>query len=225
MNHLEAVNQISEYLEKRLGPAGSAEMEAHLATCAECRTMVEDVRQVIELCQAAEPLQPSPWLISRIVQATIGQRKPSWADRLRDSIRLLLQPRVVYGISMAVFSITFILHVANINIRSLTLRDLNPGTWAYRANSKGHLLVARAEKYYYDLRVVYEIQNRLRELRSDQDEQGPKTRKKGAPAGGAQGRSRQSSMELAAMPGIIRFSPHVGVSGLLNAGSKRSQSQ
>src|SRR5487761_1335165 len=188
MNHLEAVNQISEYLEKRLGPATRAEMESHLATCPECREMVEDVRQVMERCHMAEPLQPSPWLISRIIHATTGQRKPSWADRLRDSVRPLLQPRVAYGISMAVFSISFILHAANVNIRSLTLRDLNPGTWAYRANSKGHLLVARAEKYYYDLRVVYEIQNRLRELRNDQDEQRPRMQKKDSP-GGAQGRS------------------------------------
>ncbi len=221
MNHLDAVNQISEYLENQLGLATQAEMEAHFTTCAECREMAEGVREVMELCQAAEPLQPSPWLISKIIQATTGQRQPSWWERLLGSIRPVLQPRVVYGISMAVFSISFILHAANVNIRSLTLRDLNPGTWAYRANSKGHLLVARAEKYYYDLRVVYEIQNRLRELRNDQDEPKPETPKKASP-GGAQGRSRNGSTELAEIPGFNRFSTRMSAADVLSMWSKRS---
>ena len=222
MNHLDAVNQISEYLEKRLGPSPRAEFEAHLSSCLECRQMVEDVRQVMEMCEEVEPLQPSPWLVPKIIQATTGQRKPKWTERLLGTIRPLLQPRVAYGISMAVFSISFLLHAANINIRSLTLRDLNPGTWAYRANSKGHLLVARAEKYYYDLRVVYEIQNRLRELRNNQEEQRPRIQKKNSPGGGARGRSRNGSTELAEVPEYTQFSPNVGVADVPGAWSKRS---
>ncbi|MGH9431454.1 MAG: anti-sigma factor family protein [Terriglobia bacterium] len=222
MNHLEAVNQISEYLERRLEAALRTEFEAHLGSCAECRGMVEDVRQVMEFCQEAEPLVPSPWLVPKIIQATTGHRKPSWAERLLGTIRPLLQPRVAYGVSMAVFSISFILHAANINIRSLKLRDLNPGTWAYRANSKGHLLAARAEKYYYDLRVVYEIQNRLRELRNGQEQQQPKIRKKNSPDGGARGRSRNGFIELAGIPESAPFSPDVSVADVLRAWSQRS---
>jgi hypothetical protein len=221
MNHLDAVNLISEYLENRLEIEPRAGLEAHLAACTECRELAEDVRQVMALCQATEPLQPPPWLVAKILKATTGQRKPSWAERLLGSMRPLLQPRVVYGISMAVFSISFILHAASINLRSLHLEDLNPGTWAYRANSKGHLLVARAEKYYYDLRVVYEIQNRLRELRNQQDEAQPSPPKKSSP-GGAQGQSRTGSKDLAVIPNFSQFSPNAQAADVPSAWSKRS---
>jgi Putative zinc-finger len=224
MNHLEAVNQISEYLEKRMAPAPRAEFEAHLASCGECQEMVAEVGQMLEMFREAEPLQPAPWLITRIIHATTGERKLTWAERLFGAVRPLLQARVVYGISMAVFSITFLLHVANIDVRSLKLRDLNPGTWAYRANSQGHLLVARAEKYYYDLRVVYEIQNRLRELRNGQ-ETPPKTRKKDPPDGGARGRSRTGSVELAEIPESVEFSPRASIADVVTAWSQRSLPQ
>jgi hypothetical protein len=61
---------------------------------------------------------------------------------------------------------------------------LNPRTWFFRANRAGHLLYARAEKFYYDLRVVYEIESRLRQLRShpEQEQEAPKQE---PPAGGS----------------------------------------
>ena len=73
---------------------------------------------------------------------------------------------------MAVFSISIIVNAAGINLRNLTVADLNPRNWVYQANRTGHLLYARAEKFYYDLRVVYEIESRLRQLRKDSDQNG-----------------------------------------------------
>jgi hypothetical protein len=70
-----------------------------------------------------------------------------------------------------------IVNAAGINLRSMQIADLNPRTWVFRASRAGHLMYAHAEKFYYDLRVVYEVESRFRELRGqpqDQEEAPPK---------------------------------------------------
>jgi Putative zinc-finger len=172
MTHLELENLASEYLEGQLEQARRHEVEAHLNDCGPCRELVEGLRHALELCRTAEDLEPAPWLVSKILLATIGERKPTLGDKLRGLFQPVLQPRVAYSVAMAVFSISMIVNAAGINLRDLTLADLNPRTWVSHANRTGHLLYARAEKFYYDLRVVYEIESRLRQLRQDNGQSG-----------------------------------------------------
>jgi hypothetical protein len=183
MTHLELENLTSDYLEGLLEPALKAEFESHLSVCPSCFEMVGDVRRALQLCHDASELEPAPWLVQKIMQATVGQRKPGWAERLLASIRPLLQLRVAYGIAMAVFSFSIIVNAAGINLRHMTVEDLNPRTWIFRANRAGHLYYARAEKFYYDLRVVYEIESRLRQLRSHSEEEQEAPKQEPAPGG------------------------------------------
>jgi hypothetical protein len=184
MTHLELENLTSDYLEGRLEPGLKREVEAHLSVCPSCVEMLGDVRRAMELCHAAPELEPAPWLVRKIMQATAGERKPTWAERLVAFFRPALQLRFAYGVAMAVFSFSIIINAAGINLRHMTVEDLNPRTWFFRANRAGHLLYARAEKFYYDLRVVYEIESRLRQLRShpEQEQEAPKRE---PPAGGS----------------------------------------
>jgi Putative zinc-finger len=167
MTHLELENLASDYLEGQLEQARRTEVEAHLDECATCRELVADLRQVMELCRSAEVVEPAPWLVPKILLATIGERKPTLRERLDAFFQPVLRPRVAYSVAMAVFSISIIINAAGVNLRDLTLADLNPRNWAYQANRTGHLLYARAEKFYYDLRVVYEIESRLRQIRQN----------------------------------------------------------
>ena len=80
MTHLEIENLVSDYLEGLLDPSVKAAVETHLADCGACRTLVEDVRQALEVCRTAEEAEPSPWLISKIMRATVGERKPTWRN-------------------------------------------------------------------------------------------------------------------------------------------------
>lgn len=165
MTHLELAHLASDYLEGQLEAAQRTQAEAHLAGCLECKALFEDLRQALALCRKAEDLEAPPWLVPRIMRATVGERSVSAWERLAGFMRPVLQPRVIQTVAMAVFSLFFILYTAHIDLRSIKLRDLNPRVWASHANSQGHLLAARAEKFYYDLRVVYEIQSRLHQLR------------------------------------------------------------
>jgi anti-sigma factor RsiW len=185
MTHLEIENLASDYLEGLLEPTQQAAVEAHLAACAACRELLEDVRHAVDLCRAAEDAEPKPWLVSRIMQATVGERAPNWRERIAAYLRPVLQPRVAYPIAMTVFTFSIIVNAAGLNLRSLRFEDLNPRTWANRANRQGHMLAARAEKFYYDLRVVYEIESRLRRLGGQPQIQEEPSPQPAAPGGGS----------------------------------------
>jgi hypothetical protein len=199
MTHLEVENLASDYLEGLLEPAARVRVEVHLRDCGACRELLDDLRRVVELCHAAEELDPAPWLISKILQATIGQRKPTLKEQFASLFRPAVQPRVAYAVAMAVFSFSIIVNAARINLRNLTLQDLNPRTWVYRADRAGHLLYARAEKFYYDLRVVYEIESRFRRFRSTpppQEEEKEPPKPESQP-GGSTDRQQPGSPQLA----------------------------
>jgi hypothetical protein len=97
---------------------------------------------------------------------------------------------------MAVFSFSIIVNAAGLSLRGIRIEDLNPRTWVSRANRTGHLLYARAEKFYYDLRVVYEIESRFRQLRSQpqQEQEAPKPE---TPPGGSTDRKHPVNPQLA----------------------------
>jgi hypothetical protein len=196
MTHLELENLASDYLDDTLDAIRRAEVEAHLASCRACREVIEDMRFAISACRAAPELEPGPWLTSRILRATTGEPKPGLIAQLLTGLRPFLRPQVVYGVSMAVFSLSFILFAAKVNLRQLNVQDLNPATWFQRADSRGHLLLARAEKFYYDLRFVYEVQSVLRELRQPPTQAAPKTK---GPSGGRSNARPWAGVRLATL--------------------------
>lgn len=185
MTHLEIENLASDYLEELLEPSVRAAVEAHLSGCGACRELVGDVRQVLEMCRTAEDPQPNPWLVSKILRATAGERKPTWREQVAEFFRPVLQPRIAYPIAMTVFTFSVIVNAAGLDLRALHWEDLNPHTWLARADRQGHLIYARAEKFYYDLRVVYEIESRFREVTGQPQGQEEETPKPAAPPGGS----------------------------------------
>jgi hypothetical protein len=197
MTHLEVENLVSEYLEGQLDAVRRAGVELHLGGCAPCRELVADVRHAFELSRAAEPVEPAPWLVPKILRATLGERKPGLMERVTAWFRPRVQVRTVYTAAMTVFSLSVIANACGINLRHLKLEDLNPRTWAYQADRNGHLLLGRAEKYYYDLKVVYEIESRLRQLRAEPSAE-PETPK--APPGSSTGGAPSDELELAFAP-------------------------
>jgi len=167
MTHLEIENLASEYLEGSLDAARQAQVEAHLKTCAPCREVIEEIRSAIQACQAAEEVLPPPWLISKIRRATLGEKPPSLLDQLTALPRLFRQPRFAYGVAMVVFSLSLIINASGLRLRNLSFDDLNPATWYSQVNRAGHLFYAHAEKFYYDLRIIYEIESRFRDAQAE----------------------------------------------------------
>jgi hypothetical protein len=86
---------------------------------------------------------------------------------------------------MTVFTFSIIVNAAGLNLKRLRFEDLNPRTWAAQADRQRHLIVARMEKFWYDLRVVVEIESRFRQLSSQPQVQEEETPKPAAPGGGS----------------------------------------
>ena len=82
MTHLEVENLVSDYLEGGLEAARASQVAEHLAACSGCREMIADVRRVVELCRSADDLESPSWLVSKILLATVGERKPTLKERI-----------------------------------------------------------------------------------------------------------------------------------------------
>ena len=185
MTHPEIENLASDYLEGLLEPTQRTAVEAHVAECAACRELLGEVRHVLDLFRAEPDVEPGPWLVSRIMLATVGNRKPTWRERISELFHPVLQPRVAYPIAMTVFTFSILVNAAGLSLKSLRLQDLNPHTWAQRANRQRHLIASRAEKVFYDLRVVYEIESRFRQIGVQPQNQEIESPKSTAPEGGS----------------------------------------
>ncbi len=225
MTHLELENLASEYLEGRLDTVRRVQIEEHLKDCEGCRELVADLRHVLELCAAAEDLEPAPWLVPKILRATIGERKPTWGERWAAFFRPTAQPRLAYAVAMAIFSFSIIVNAAGLNLRRMTLADLNPRTWFYEANRAGHLLYARAEKFYYDLRVVYEIESRFRQLRAQPSDEKQEAPHQDSTPGGTTDRISPGNSQLASASGLTTMAAGSASPAYRVAGEGRSPLQ
>jgi Putative zinc-finger len=226
MTHLEFENLVSDYLERQLDTVRQIEVEAHLAECTECRELLAAVQSSLSLCAESAEVEAPPWLVHKILRATVGDRKPTLREQIAAFFRPSAQPRLAYAVAMAIFSFSIIINAAGINLRNLTIQDLNPTTWYSRATRSANLLYARAEKYYYDLRVVYEIESRFRQLRSAPSGQEEKeTPRHPAPQGGSSDTTRLASPQLAVITSPAPVETEMLPGQLVPAGPGRSSTR
>jgi hypothetical protein len=92
---------------------------------------------------------------------------------------LILQPRLAMTAAMAFFSIALTMNLTGFNPMKLQASDLTPSSLKrnfYAANT-------RVVQYYEGLRVVYELESRVRDLQSAQDADPATGARTAAPAG------------------------------------------
>lgn len=160
--------RLSDYLEGLLTGPERAEFEAHVHGCAECAPLVESVRSLVSEMQSMEAVEVPPRLVYTILDKTLGPRERVTVWRtLWNFLRGLATPKFAYGAASVVATIFILLNAAGLSLRKPKLADLNPATMSRNMNRQVHLGYAHVVKYVSDLRVVYEIQSRLRQ---DQDQ-------------------------------------------------------
>ena len=166
---LEVEPLLAEYVEGAPA-AASPGLEEHLSSCAACRATLEDMRLALSWTRSAEEL-PVPWqLVTRILDLTGSPAKAEpvgWSGRLRGWFQPVFEPRFAMGTAMALISFSFLLNAAGVDLRNVSLADLNPARVYFNIDRKAHLAGARAVKFYRDLRIVYEIQSQLQTLREE----------------------------------------------------------
>lgn len=154
---------LSEYVDRLLAPEERRGFEAHVHGCARCAPMVAGMTSLVASMHALEPLEAPAGLERNILNATLGPRKEKLGWRAWFGwMQPVLQPKFAYGALSLIITTVVISQAVGIEWRKPTLADLNPVNIYRTADRNAHLIYARGSKFFTDLRVVYEIQSRLR---------------------------------------------------------------
>jgi hypothetical protein len=204
MNCLDLEVLLCDYVDGTLPEGQKAELERHLSACAGCAALARDAAQAVEFMGRAAAVEPPPELITRILYSLppaqqARARQPGgvrkWFSQL---VRPMLQPRFAMGFAMTILSFSMLGRFAGIQLRQLSPKDLNPVAVWQGIDDRLHRAWDRTVKFYESLRVVYEIQSRIREW-TEQDsgerkagaaEEPPASPAQNAPPGGGKTNTR-----------------------------------
>jgi len=171
---------LSDALDQVLtGPKAQA-FQAHARTCAVCGPLLAEAEVGKRWLEQLVEVEPPVNLVHNILAATVGidtarlhtataQVQPSWLDRLSNWARLAIspvvamvrQPRFAMSFGMAFFSLSISLSMAGVKLTDVRHADLRPS--AIRRNY--YEATGKVQKYYENIRFVYEIESRVREFK------------------------------------------------------------
>lgn len=169
--------RLSDYLDGLLPAEEQRDFDAHVNSCPRCTPLVGEVSRLIGGLHAMEQVEPSPRLVYNILDRTLGPRDTAkgWAGVWK-WIRGVGSPRFAYGALSVAATFMVILTASGFSWKKPKLADLSPVTIFRRADQGVHLLYASGTRFVTSLKVVYEIQSRLR-----QDEQIPSRQNESSP--------------------------------------------
>jgi hypothetical protein len=152
--------------------------EAHRQSCVACNELAADVLGVTAFIGRVAVVEPPKELLTRILFDTAGSKagktaaesSTGWLGPIRQYFRPILKPRLAMGMVMTILSVSMLAQAFGLEVRQLKAADLEPvRIWA-GVEDGAHRQWSRLVKYYENIRVVYEIQSRLKEW-ADQEEQ------------------------------------------------------
>lgn len=160
---------LCDYVDGTLHGAQKSAVEAHLAECQACAEFVQDAAGAVAFMERAAVVEPPPELVTRILfQLPVAKQKESMSKSLWSRFRTrwldpVLQPRFAMSMAMTLVSFAMLARFTGIEVRQLKPSDLNPVTVWAAVEDKAMRTWERGMKYYDSLRLVYEIQTRLKD--------------------------------------------------------------
>jgi len=156
--------RLSDYLDGLLTGPERAEFEAHADSCPQCVPLLASVRSLVGEMHAMEEVEVPPRLVYAILDKTLGPRETvtGWQAFLQ-MIRGMASPKFAYGAASILATFVILASSLGFSVKNPKIADLRPANVYRNAVREVHLVGARGEKYVSDLRVVYEIQSRLRQ--------------------------------------------------------------
>lgn len=180
---------VCDYVDGTLHGASKTAFEEHRASCGACRELAQDAGVAVAFMDRAATIEPPAELVTRIL-FEIPRGKPaeqrgsrSTAGRLlRRWFQPILQPKFAMGMAMTILSFSMLGRFTGISVRQLKPSDMDPVKVWVAIDDRMHRTWDRAVKYYENIRLVYEIQSRLREW-SQQEEEDRKIQQSAPPSG------------------------------------------
>ena len=166
---------LCDYVDGTLAAGARVELEQHLAQCANCTELARDVTAAAGFISRAADVEPPPELLTRILfnlpsAHHARAQQAGLREFLHRWIQPILQPRFAMGFAMTILSFSLLGRYAGISPRQLTLDDLRPAKVWQAIDDKAYRTWQRTEKFYQNLRFVYEIQTQLREWKQKEQE-------------------------------------------------------
>jgi hypothetical protein len=174
---------LADALDGLLRPEDEATFSSHMAVCASCTALFEEARRGREWLEflSPEPEVPEGLLDKILAQTGPGHTSeyklatadnvvpmaiPAWQrPGMMGRIRRFAEPRLLMTAAMAFFSIALTLNMTGVKLADLRLSNLRPT--AVRSFMERRLTMASTPiiRYYDHLRLVYEVQSRMQEIR------------------------------------------------------------
>lgn len=76
MEHTEIRRRLSDYLDNAVSAKERSEIEAHLATCGNCRGALADLERTIAHLKSLPEVEPPPWMTAKIMARVKGGAEP-----------------------------------------------------------------------------------------------------------------------------------------------------
>lgn len=175
--------RLSEALDGLLPEPQVAAFRSHAASCAECGPLYALASQGMAWLHALPEIEPPRTLVHNILAKTSGaveapQARPhsgkDWLSRLRELAGLpagMLKPQFAMTFAMAFFSLSLMLTALGVRFDDVRMSDLKPASIANTLARQYHMTSAKAVKYYRNLRLVYELETMVRNVRPSEGEQ------------------------------------------------------
>ena len=181
---------LADALDVTLPGTTLAAFTAHRQECPACAAMFEQAAAGMHWLKGLEDIEPPKHLVHNILAQTIGsvaeksiQAAPadgSWLEKLKARIAPVfapvMTPRFAMSFGMAFFSITMLANILGVHASDLKHLDLS----VKGVQRTYYSTEARVVRYYENIRLVYEIESRVRDLRraatpEKQEETAPKS--------------------------------------------------
>jgi hypothetical protein len=207
---------LADALDGVLRPEDEAFFTSHKEDCPSCAALYEEARRGREWLDflSLEPEIPAG-LVDKILAATGPEQaagfgllppnmqpataggvatlqpwqRPGFTGRgFMGTIRRFAEPRLMMTAAMAFFSIALTLNLTGVKLKDLRVSDLRPQAVRSYMERQVAFVSTPIVRYYDHLRLVYEVQTRMKELRrSTQGDSQQQT----APNGNGSGESQQ----------------------------------
>lgn len=171
-----------------------AKFERHKAQCSACELLFKETKSGFDWLHTLDEVEPPLNLVHNVIAATTGAEqasgaieeadRKSWFERLKESVlpkfAPVMTPRFAMSFGMAFFSVSMLMSVAGIRPGDLRHLDLTPKG----IRKTYYETQARATRYYENIRLVYEIESRVRQLKkaaSTPDQKSPESKPESNP--------------------------------------------
>lgn len=168
---------LSDAIEGTLAGARLETFQNHARVCASCGPLFAEADAGRRWLKSLEDVDPPVNLVHNILVATTGresrltnaQAPQSWKDTLTSWLRPVFapvfavarQPRFAMSFGMVFFSMSITMSLAGVKISDLRHIDLRPSA----VRRTYYETSGKVVKYYENIRFVYEVESRVRELK------------------------------------------------------------